>query len=58
VQEGDGGKRVVVLNSALVSQLQAGLRIRIVFNADSDTDPDPAFFLIANPDPGSGSRVS
>jgi hypothetical protein len=24
-------------------------------NADPDTDPDPAFFLI--PDPGSGSRV-
>ncbi len=22
------------------------------FNADSDTDPDPAFFLIADPDPG------
>ncbi len=27
------------------------------FNADPDTDPDPAFFLIADPDPGSGSRV-
>jgi hypothetical protein len=25
------------------------------FNAD--TDPDPAFFLIADPDPGYGSRV-
>ncbi len=24
------------------------------FNADPDTDPDPAFFLIADPDPGSG----
>jgi hypothetical protein len=22
------------------------------FNADPDTDPDPAFFLIADPDPG------
>jgi hypothetical protein len=27
------------------------------FNADLDTDPDPAFFLIADPDPGYGSRV-
>ncbi len=27
------------------------------FNADPDTDPDPAFFLIADPDSGSGSRV-
>ncbi len=27
------------------------------FNADPDTDPDPAFFLIADPDSGSGSRI-
>ncbi len=27
------------------------------FNADPDTDPDPAFLLIADPDSGSGSRV-
>ena len=27
------------------------------FNANPETDPDPAFFLIADPDPGSGSRV-
>jgi hypothetical protein len=27
------------------------------FNVDPDTDPDPAIFLIADPDPGSGSRV-
>ncbi len=27
------------------------------FNADPDTDPDPAFFLIADPDSGSGSRT-
>ncbi len=27
------------------------------FNADPDTDQDPAFFPIADPDPGSGSRV-
>ncbi len=27
------------------------------FNADLDTDPDPAFFLIADPDSGSGSRI-
>jgi hypothetical protein len=27
------------------------------FNADPDTDPDPAFFLIADPDSGSGSKV-
>jgi hypothetical protein len=26
-----------------------------VKNADPDTDPDPAFFLIADPDYGSGS---
>ncbi len=26
-------------------------------NANPDTDPDPAFFLIADPDSGSGSRV-
>ncbi len=26
------------------------------FNADPDTDPDPAFFLIADPDSESGSR--
>jgi hypothetical protein len=26
------------------------------FNADPDTDPDLAFFLIADPDSGSGSR--
>ncbi len=25
------------------------------FNADPDTDPDPAFFLIADPDSGSWS---
>ncbi len=31
-----------------------GFRIRIDFMY---TDPDPAFFLIADPDPGSGSRV-
>ncbi len=28
------------------------------FNADPDTDPDPAFFLIADPDSGSGIRIS
>ncbi len=27
------------------------------FNADPDTDPDPAFFLIADPDSGYGSRI-
>jgi hypothetical protein len=27
------------------------------FNADPDTDPDPVFFLIADPDSGSGSRL-
>jgi len=27
------------------------------FNADPDTDPDPAFCLIADPDSGSGSRI-
>jgi hypothetical protein len=27
------------------------------FNADPDTDPDPAFFLIADPDSGSGSLI-
>ncbi len=27
------------------------------FNADPDTDPDPEFYLIADPDSGSGSRV-
>ncbi len=27
------------------------------FNADPDTDPDPEFFLIADPDSGSGSRI-
>jgi hypothetical protein len=32
-----------------------GFRIRIDLNADWDTDPDPAFFLIADPDYGSGS---
>jgi hypothetical protein len=26
------------------------LRIRIGFNTDPDTDPDPAFFVIADPD--------
>jgi hypothetical protein len=31
--------------------LQPGLRIRINFNADPDTDLDPAIFLIADPDP-------
>ena len=25
--------------------------------ADPDTDPDPAFFIIADPDSGSGSRI-
>jgi hypothetical protein len=38
------------------------IRIRRVsdphwFNADPDTDPDPAFVLIADPDSGSGSRL-
>ncbi len=28
------------------------------FNADPDTDPDPEFFLIADPDPGSRIRIS
>jgi len=28
-----------------------------LFNADPDTDPDPAFFLIADPDFGSGSWI-
>ncbi len=27
------------------------------FIADPDTDPDPAFFLNADPDSGSGSRI-
>ncbi len=27
------------------------------FNADPDTDPDPAFFLIVDPVSGSGSRI-
>ncbi len=27
------------------------------FNADPDTDPDPAFFITADPDSGSGSRI-
>jgi hypothetical protein len=27
------------------------------FNADPDTDPDTAFFIIADPDSGSGSRI-
>ncbi len=27
------------------------------FNADPDTDPDPAFFLIADPDSGSRIRI-
>ncbi len=27
------------------------------FNADPDTDPDPEFFLIADPDSGSGFRI-
>jgi hypothetical protein len=31
--------------------LQPGLWIRINFNADPDTDPDPAIFLMADPDP-------
>jgi hypothetical protein len=37
----------------------AVLRIRFGFNADPNTDPDPAFLVKANPgtDPGSGSRV-
>ena len=30
----------------------AGLRIRIDLMLDPDTDRDPAFFLIADPDPG------
>jgi hypothetical protein len=29
----------------------------LLFNADPDTDPDPAFFIIADPDSGSGSKV-
>jgi hypothetical protein len=28
-----------------------------LFNADLDTDPDPGFFLIADPDSGSGSQI-
>ncbi len=31
--------------------LKTGFRIRIDIYADPDTDPDPAFFLIADPDP-------
>jgi len=30
---------------------KAVLRNRIGFNADPDTDPDPAFFVNADPDP-------
>ena len=37
------------------------LKIRVSdphwFNADPDTDPDPAFFLIADPDSGSRIRI-
>jgi hypothetical protein len=29
----------------------------ILYNADPDTDPDPAFFLIADPDSGSRIRI-
>ncbi len=43
------------------SNSQSGLKSRVSdphwFNADPDTDPDPAFFLIADPDSGSGSRL-
>jgi hypothetical protein len=28
-----------------------------LFNADPDPDPDLAFFIIADPDSGSGSRI-
>jgi hypothetical protein len=37
--------------------LLAGFRMRSDFNADPDMDPDPAFFLIADPDSGSRSRI-
>ncbi len=33
------------------------LWIRIAFNADPDTDPDPAFYLNADPDPDPGSQT-
>jgi hypothetical protein len=44
--------------SILIAHLawRAGTRVSDPhwFNADSDTDPDPAFFLIADPDPEPG----
>ncbi len=33
-------------------------RIRIVFNADPDTDGDPAFNLNADPDRDTGSQIN
>ncbi len=33
-------------------------QIRIVFNADPDTDADPAFYLNADPDPDSRSQTN
>jgi hypothetical protein len=55
------GSRLKILNIFMwIRDLSAagsgipGFRIRIDFMY---TDPDPAFFLIADPDPGSGSRV-
>jgi hypothetical protein len=52
---------MVETNVWLILALLANVIARVsdphCFNADPDTDPDPAFFLIADPDPGSGSRV-
>ena len=41
----------------VASTLQARVSDPHCFNADPDTDPDPAFFLIADPDSRSGSRI-
>jgi hypothetical protein len=37
--------------------LQPVLRIRIGFNADPETDPDPAFFVNADPDTDPDPRL-
>jgi len=45
------------MSSDISVVLCSGFPIRIDLMRIQDTDPDPAFFLIADPDSGSGSRI-
>ncbi len=48
---------LLFLSGLLILSFPTRVSDPLWFNADPDTDPDPAFFLIADPDSGSGFRI-